>query len=263
MPTSQSPHYSAPLPRRTLLRAAAVGLVSAGWQVAYRIPADAAADVPPDVETYVQVYQNWSGEIRADAVTTCAPRSVEQVVAVVGWARVRGLRVRAVGMRHGWSPLTITDGAGADCVLVDLTRYLDGVEVGADEQGALVTAQAGVTLETLLARLEDHGYGLAASPAPGDLTLGGVLAIDGHGTAVPVDGGPAVPGQTFGSVSNLVTELTAVVWDPAQQAYAARTFTRDEAETGALLVHLGRALIISATLRVGPNSGCAASAAPT
>jgi FAD/FMN-containing dehydrogenase len=284
MPTSQSPQSLSRLPRRTVLRAAAAtGLAAVGWQTAFRIPAAADADVPPGVETYVQAYRNWSGEIRADAVPTCAPRSVEQVVAVVEWARSRGVRVRAVGMRHGWSPLTITDGgAGAamadggnaatggtgmtggtgatsgaggagGCVLVDLTRYLTGVEVSADGGGMLVTAQTGVTMDVLLARLEEHGAGLAACPAPGDLTLGGVLAIDGHGTAVPVDGAPGLPGQTFGSVSNLVTELTAVVWDPSQGAYAARTFTRADAEAAALLVHLGRALIVSATLRVAPN----------
>lgn len=254
MPTSQNSHSISRLPRRTVLRAAAAtGLAAVGWQSAFRIPAEADDDVPPGVETYVQAYRNWSGEIRADAATTCAPRSVEQVVEVVNWARARGLRVRAVGMRHGWSPLTITDEASGGFVLVDLTRYLDGVEVGADEHGPLVTAQPGVTMESLLTRLEEHGYGLAAAPAPGDLTLGGVLAIDGHGTAVPVDDAPGLPGQSFGSVSNLVTRLTAVVWDASRQEYTARTFTRAEAEAGALLVHLGRALIVSATLRVAPN----------
>ena len=255
MPTSQSPHFSPRLPRRTVLRAAAAGLASVGWQAAERIPADAAAgaEAPAGVESYVQTYRNWSGEIRADDATTFVPRSVEQAVAVVGWARDRKLRVRAFGKRHAWAPLTVTEGTAAGYVLVDLTRYLDGVELGADEHGALVTAQTGVTMQTLLSRLEEQGYGLAAAPAPGDLTLGGVLAIDGHGTAVPVDAAPAVPGQTYGSVSNLVTSLTAIVWDPAQQAYAPRTFARTDAEAGALLVHLGRALIVSVTLRVAPN----------
>lgn len=168
MPTSQTPQSLFRLPRRTVLRAAAAtGLAAVGWQTAFRLPAAADADVPPGVETYVQAYRNWSGEIRADAAATCAPRSVEQVVAVVEWARARGLRVRAVGMRHGWSPLTITDGGGSGCVLVDLTRYLAEVEVSADAGGLLVTAQTGVTMDALLARLEEHGAGLAGCPAPG------------------------------------------------------------------------------------------------
>ena len=257
MPTSQNPHFPRTpraLPRRAVLRGAAVsGLAAIGWQTAFRIPAAADDDVPLGVETYIQAYRNWSGEISADNVLTCAPRTAEQAVAVVEWARSRGVRVRPAGMKHGWSPLTITNGGGNGCVLLDLTQHLTGVSVSHDAHGALVTAQTGVTMVDLLSELEARGYGLAACPAPGDLTLGGVLAIDGHGTAVPVAGSAGVQGQTFGTVSNLVTEATAIVWDESQNAYVARTFKRSDPEMGALLVHLGRALIVSATLRVAPN----------
>ena len=252
-PTSQNPHFG-PLPRRTVLRAAAVsGLAALGWQTAFRIPASADADVPPDVDCYTQAYTNWSGEIRADAVLTCAPRTVEQAVSVVDWARRRSLRVRPAGMRHAWAPLTITDGGGQDSILIDLTEHLTSTRITADEHGPLVTAQAGTTMTDLLTELEAHGYGFAACPAPGDLSLGGVLAIDGHGTAVPVSGEKPVPGQTFGTVSNLITSLTAVVWDESQDTYVARTFSRADTDIRALLVHLGRALIVEATLRVAPN----------
>ncbi|HTJ70175.1 MAG TPA: cholesterol oxidase substrate-binding domain-containing protein [Actinospica sp.] len=254
MPTSQNPHFAGPLPRRTVLRAAAVsGLAALGWQTAFRIPAAADADVPPDVDCYTQAYRNWSGEIRADDVLTCSPRSVQQFVAVVNWARERGKRVRAAGMRHGWSPLTITNGGGRDSVLIDLTEHLAGVAVSADAHGPIVTAQTGVAMTALLTELEEHGYGVASCPAPGDLTLGGVLAVDGHGTAIPVSGESTVPGQTFGTISNLITSVTAVVWDASQGAYVARTFARSDSEMRALLVHLGRALIVEATLRVAPN----------
>ena len=254
MPISQHSHLPNPLPRRTVLRAAAVsGLAALGWQTAFRIPAAADADVPPGVETYTQAYRNWSGEIQADGVLTCAPRTVEQAVAVVNWARGRGLRVRPTGMRHGWSPLTITDGGGQNSILIDLTEHLTAVEVGSDAHGAVVSAQTGVSMTQLLTELEDHGYGLAACPAPGDLSLGGILAIDGHGTVIPTAGETRVPGQTFGTLSNLVTELTAIVWDGSQGTYVVRSYSRADAEMGALLVHLGRALIVSATLRVAEN----------
>src|SRR5690606_11661894 len=55
----------------------------------------------------------------------------------------------------------------------------------------------------------------------------------------------------FGSLSNLVTELTAVVWDGS--AYALRTFTRADPEITPLLTHLGRTFITSVTLQAGPN----------
>ena len=252
MPTSQNPHFPGPLPRRTVLRAAAVsGLTALGWQTAFRLPA--AADVPSGVDCYTQAYRNWSGEIRTDAVLTCAPRTVEQAVSVVNWAHGRGLRVRPAGMRHAWAPLTITNGGGQDSVLIDLTEHLTSVEVTSDARGPLVTAQTGTTMTDLLTELEASGYGFAACPAPGDLSLGGVLAIDGHGTAVPVSGEAPVSGQTFGTISNLITSVTAIVWDDSQSAYVLRSFSRADPEMSALLVHLGRTLIVEATLRVAPN----------
>jgi FAD/FMN-containing dehydrogenase len=51
-----------------------------------------------------------------------------------------------------------------------------------------VVAQTGVTMEALLGFLEAAGLGLVAHPGPGNLSLGGVLAIDGHGTGIPVRG---------------------------------------------------------------------------
>jgi FAD/FMN-containing dehydrogenase len=254
MPTSQNPHFAGPLPRRTVLRAAAVsGLAALGWQTAFRIPAAADADVPPNVDCYTQAYRNWSGEIQADDVLTCSPRTVQQAVSVVNWAHARGMRVRPTGMRHGWAPLTITNGGTEDSILIDLTEHLTAVEVSADAHGPTVTAQTGVAMTALLSELERHGYGVASCPAPGDLSLGGVLAVDGHGTAIPVSGSPQLPGQTFGTISNLITSITAIVWDDSQGTYVARDFDRSDSEMRALLVHLGRALVVQATLRVAPN----------
>lgn len=209
------------------------------------------AAFPSGVEVYQQVYRNWDGEIVADDVWTCAPNSVAQVLAAVNWAHQQGWRVRAAGIRHGWAPLTLEPGESAAVLVVDVSRYLTAVRIDAGSP-ASVTAQAGVTMESLLTSLETAGYGLTACPAPGDVTLGGVLAIDGHGTAVPAAGETLAPGGTYGSVSNLVMSLTAVVWDAAQGAYVAETFQRSDPRIQALLVHLGRTLVVEATLRVGP-----------
>jgi hypothetical protein len=61
------------------------------------------------------------------------------------------------------------------------------------------------------------------------------------------------PGGTFGSVSNLVVSLTAVVWDAAQGAYTLRTFERADPQCAALLTQLGRVLITEVTLRVAAD----------
>lgn len=95
---------------------------------------------------------------------------------------------------------------------------------------------------------------LPAAPAPGDLSVGGVIAIDAHGTAVPAVGESRTPGTTYGSLSNLVTALEAVVWDQAAGRFVLRTFHRADPDSAAFLANLGRALVTEVTLQVGRNS---------
>lgn len=161
--------------------------------------------------------------------------------------------MRARGASHGWSPLTITPGTASDApvLLVDTAAHLTGLSL---ESPTSVRAGAGVTLEALLTYLEEHGLGVTATPAPGNLTLGGALAVDAHGTAVPARGERRLPGHTYGSLSNLVLSLTAVVWDEGSGAYTLRTYDRDEADCAALLTHLGRSLVTEVVLRVGANT---------
>jgi FAD/FMN-containing dehydrogenase len=226
------------------------------WVPAGRIPAS-LTDFPAGVELYRQNYRNWAGELRADDVWTAVPRSPDDVVTLANWARGHGYTLRAQGFRHGWSPLTLTAGTdGASrVVLVDTTSHLTGMTFGpsgAEPGSATVRVQAGASMETLLGFLEAGGYGLTATPAPGDLSVGGALAVDAHGTAVPAEGEVRAPGTTYGSLSNLVLELTAVVWDADAGAYLARSFTRTDPDCAALLTHLGRAFVTEVTLLAGP-----------
>ncbi|MEV6836651.1 cholesterol oxidase substrate-binding domain-containing protein [Streptomyces sp. NPDC051133] len=241
--------------RRAVLRAAAA-LAAVPVSLAAD-PAVAAAELPgfpEQVALYRSAYRNWVGEITADGLWACAPAGPEEVLAVVDWAWRSGRRVRARGCSHGWSPLTITEGttAAAPVLLLDTAPHLTGLRL---ESATAVRAGAGVTLEALLTFLEGHGLGLTTAPAPGDLTLGGALAIDAHGTAVPADGERPPPGALYGSLSNRVLELTAVVWDAGSGAYVLRTFRREDPEAALLLTHLGRALVTEVVLRVGRDTG--------
>ncbi|MET9731957.1 cholesterol oxidase substrate-binding domain-containing protein [Streptomyces sp. NPDC006458] len=252
--TDHEPSPPGALSRRGFLSSAAA--LAAGPVLVRADPAVAAVelpDFPADVPLYRTAYRNWVGDITAHGLWACAPETPGQVVAAVNWAWRHGTRVRARGASHGWSPLTIPAGtpAGAPVLLVDTTRGLTGLSV---ESSGTVRAGTGVTMEALLTRLEEHGLGLTAVPAPGDLTLGGALAVDAHGTAVPAQGERRPAGHTYGSLSNLVLSLTAVVWDPEAGAYTLRTFRRDETDCAALLVHLGRALVTEVVLRVGTNA---------
>jgi FAD/FMN-containing dehydrogenase len=206
---------------------------------------------PAAVEVYRETYENWAGHLRAGPLWACAPRSPQEVVAVVNWAHGQGWTVRAQGARHGWSPLTVTSAdQPATTMLVDTTRHLTDLELLAGPPAA-VQVQAGASMDQLMSFLEDAGLGMLHYPAAGNLSVGGVLAIGGHGTAVPAVGEAPAPDTSFGSVSNLVVSLTAVVWDPGTGAYALRTFGRADPGCPALLTQLGRAFITEVTLRVG------------
>lgn len=245
--------------RREFMSAATAGLLTA-WLPAFRVsPASAQAtcapppNFPPTLALYQEAYQNWSREIQISSLWTCAPRNPSEVLQVVEWARQNNYQVRPKGKTHNWSPLTVAPDAtcSTNVVLVDTTQYLTAYSI--DAAAMTVTAQTGITMEALLTALEQAGLGVAATPAPGDLTLGGVLAIDGHGTAVPAKGEQKPAGQTYGSLSNLILSLTAVVWDAASGRYVLMTFQRTDPQCQAFLAHLGRAFIVEATLRVGPN----------
>lgn len=235
--------------RSFLLSAAALTLVPADPAVA----AQELPGFPDDVALYRSAYRNWVGEITAAGLWACAPSDGDQVAAVVNWAWQNGWRVRARGFSHGWSPLTITEGTSSDApvLLVDTTAHLTGLAL---DSATAVRAGAGASMESLLTFLEGHGLGVTAAPAPGDLTLGGALAIDAHGSAVPAQGEERLPGQTYGSLSNRVLSVTAVVWDEGSGSYVLRTYGRDEADAAALLTHLGRTFVTEVVLRVGANS---------
>src|SRR5688572_11297863 len=182
---------------------------------------------PANLTLYRQAYRNWAGDLRVDDIWTCAPATGADVVALANWAQTSGYRLRARGRMHGWCPLTVT--AETTCqtpiVLVDTTQHLTAMQIVSAGPGpAVVRAQTGVMMEALLALLETAGLGLTAVPAPGDLTLGGVLAIDAHGTAIPALGETRKPGHTYGSLSNLILSITAVVWDGNSGQYILRTF---------------------------------------
>ncbi|MGW1784055.1 cholesterol oxidase substrate-binding domain-containing protein [Streptomyces sp. NPDC002143] len=250
------PSWTRSRTRRGFLRTATAAALAAVPVLVAADPAVAAEqlpDFPAEVSLSRTGYRNWDGEITVTGLWACAPASPDQVVDVVNWAWRHGWTVRPRGASHGWSPLTVPEGTPADApvLLVDTAPHLTGLAL---ESSDAVRAGAGVTLETLLTFLEGHGLGVTAAPAPGDLTLGGALAVDAHGTAVPARGEERLPGQTYGSLSNRVLALTAVVWDADSGAYALRTFRRDEADCAALLTHLGRSLVTEAVLRVGANS---------
>ncbi|HZR51887.1 MAG TPA: cholesterol oxidase substrate-binding domain-containing protein [Streptosporangiaceae bacterium] len=258
-PSSPGPSRRAFLAGAGVATAATVGAAAAttlGWTPAFRIsPAEAATATPPPnfpagIPIYQQAYTNWSNAIAIDNVWTCQPTSANDVVTLANWAHASNYRLRAKGMSHGWSPTLLPPGnAGAGYVLLDTTKYLTQTNIS----NGTLTAQTGVTMDTLTTELAAAGYGFAAIPAPGDLTLGGVLAINAHGSAIPANGETKHAGWTYGSMSNLILSLTAVVWDPASNQYTLKTFQRTDPDIRPFLAHLGRAFVTEVTMQLAAN----------
>jgi FAD/FMN-containing dehydrogenase len=193
---------------------------------------------PGGIDIERETWQNWAEETTVPNVWVGYPRSDADVVELANWALDNGWRLRGSGHRHGWSPLTVTPADPASTILVDTTRYLSTIQVG--QSGA--TAQAGASMDELLEALGAAGLGLASCPAPGDLSIGGVLAIDAHGT----DTGS-------GSLSRLISSMTAVVWDPSSERFALRTVGRGDPAWSALATHLGRSFLTAATISAGDD----------
>ena len=219
---------------------------------------------PPGVEIAQETFQNWALAITVPNLWTCYPDSEDQVVEVCNWAAQQGYTVRPRGIMHGWSPTTVVGNTppGAKILLVDLTKCLSRMTFipATDSQPASVQVQTGATMENLLTYLETAagpdkpGYSFAHTPAPGHLTVGGVLAINAHGSAVPSANENF--DCSYGSLSNQILSFKAVVTDPdspTPDAYALKTFNRGDTDAKAFLAHLGRAFIVEATLQVIEN----------
>jgi Cholesterol oxidase, substrate-binding/FAD binding domain len=259
--TSQPPQEGNPrgITRRGLLAGAGIAAAAAslGWIPGERIPAAQAqtstpTNFPSGIDLYQQSFVNWAQQIDISDVWYCAPSSASQVVTVANWAYQNGYRLRAVGEGHNWSPLVLAPGESvSNIVLVNLQDSLTSVSIDTSTSPVTVTAETGVTMNTLLTTLQDAGYGFTAVPAPGDLTIGGVLTIDGHGSAIPTSGETALTGTTFGTLSNTIQSLTVVAWNGSE--YALQTFSRTESAIAPFLTHLGRTIVTEVTLEVGAN----------
>ncbi|MDH3754166.1 MAG: FAD-binding protein [Acidimicrobiia bacterium] len=232
-------------------------------------PTVTSGDGPPGFPSSIRVdtitFTDWSQYISVPDVQIARVVDADDVVAVCNWAATSGYTVRASGKNHNWSPLLLAHdtAAGAKVMLVD-TAKLDSCSFENSDGNALATFGPGITLADASAYLEGldnggavdaPGFAFPQLPAPGNLTLGGALAIGAHGTVVPLDGSDEDAGM-MGCLSNLITSFEAVVTDPTgtdPDTYALRRFERTDEDAAAFLVHLGRAFITSVTMVVEPN----------
>ncbi|MCG8315546.1 MAG: FAD-binding protein [Pseudomonadales bacterium] len=208
---------------------------------------------PAGIELYQQEFINWARETKIAGVWFTAPQTAEDVVTLANWAKDNDYKLRPFGTGHGFAPTLLPRGDdGENVVLINTQEYLNGISV--DDTGVTsATCGAGALIEDICAELENFDLGLYHTTAPGGISIAGALAMNAHGAAVPKTGETLQPGHSWGTLSNLILEITAVVWDATTTQYTLKTFQRDDPAIAPLLTCLARAFVVEVKIQAGPN----------
>ncbi|CAG7835693.1 unnamed protein product [Allacma fusca] len=167
---------------------------------------------PNSVKVEYTNFRNWAGETNIQT-WIAYPESPDQILQLANWAKENSMKIRPCGLRHSWSRL-VTEKGFDNVVLVDTTKHLNKMGIISSTPGnASFWAEAGLSMVSILEQLESSNLSLASVPTTGDVSIGGVVAVGGHGLGIPTANDKKPLGHTFGSISNLVIEFTAVVFD--------------------------------------------------
>ncbi|GGF37736.1 FAD-linked oxidoreductase [Marmoricola endophyticus] len=120
-------------------------------------------------------WRNWGRCVSAEVAEAARPRSVAEVADVVRAASERGLRVKAVGAGHSFTPVAVTDG-----VMLDLDA-LSGV-TGVEPVTGRVRLGAGTRLWQLPALLGPLGLALENMGDIDRQSIAGAISTGTHGT---------------------------------------------------------------------------------
>jgi L-gulono-1,4-lactone dehydrogenase len=137
-------------------------------------------------------WRNWAGTATATPARWGRPRSEAEISAAVKDAAAAGLRVRALGSGHSFTPAAATDG-----LALDLSGWT-GI-VAADTRTGMVTVRSGTTLRALVAALDGLGLAMANLGDIDAQTVSGALSTGTHGTGARL-GGLATQAEAFGLV---------------------------------------------------------------
>lgn len=159
-----------------------------------------------DVPEQTTPWENWGRTASARPARRAAPRDEAELAAEVADAAGAGLRVRAVGAGHSFTPAAVTDG-----LLLDLHQLsgLERVERRPDGT-ARVTVRAGTRLYRLHHLLAARGLAMRNLGDIDRQTLAGAIGTGTHGT-----------GARHGGLAGQVVGLRTVGPDGAVHAVSA------------------------------------------
>lgn len=147
-----------------------------------------------------QTWKNHLGNQQIDPLRLYAPRTIEEVSAIVQQAEAEAVTARAVGSGHSWSDVALTRGF--------LLRTDGLAQPVADEPDflrpewsarRLVRSGAGIRIKELNAYLDAHGLALSNMGGYDHQTIAGVISTSTHGSGI-----------TFGPLNDFVRSLDIV-----------------------------------------------------
>lgn len=141
----------------------------------------------------MSAWSNWSGSVAAHPARIAAPKTLDDLTAIVGGAR----KVRVVGAGHSFMPLCETDGT-----LMSLSEMEGDLAFNADK--TRVWAPAGWSLAKLTERLWAEGASLINQGDVNPQSLAGAISTGTHGT-----------GAMLGSLSTAARAFRLVMADGA------------------------------------------------
>jgi hypothetical protein len=136
------------------------------------------AGIPPTVQfRRRQRWTNWGKTARCTPELTFYPESVDDLIAIVRFARETGRKIRVAASGHSWSALVPTDD-----ILVRVQRLNQVMMDLSDEANPRVVVESGATVQEVNDVLEAHGYALPFNVVLESVRFGGLIATGSHGS---------------------------------------------------------------------------------
>ncbi|WP_125776257.1 D-arabinono-1,4-lactone oxidase [Antribacter gilvus] len=187
-----------------------------------------------------RTWTNWARTVTFTPARTAAPLDESELAAAVADAAAEGLRVRAVGAGHSFTPAAATDGL---LLTLDHLSGIERIERDAATGNTLVTVGAGTRLHALNRLLDARGLALWNLGDIDRQSVAGAISTGTHGT-----------GARFGGLATQVRGVRVVGPDGTVRDVSARSEDqRDRDLFEASRLGLGATGILSAvTLEVAP-----------